>query len=66
MNFLIKTAQAAGTLTSADTETIIQNGIDSISESIITNLPTIVSAMVVIGIFMGVFYWFGNHFRNKI
>lgn len=66
MNFLIKTANAAGTLTSADTTTIIQNGIDTITESMIDNFPTILTAMIVFGIFLGIAWWFMRSFRGKI
>jgi len=66
MNFLIKTAQAAGTLTSADTATIIENGIDTILESFLDNFPTIFLPMIVIGIFLGVAWWLKNSFRGKI
>lgn len=66
MNFLINKVYAVGTLTSADTETIIQNGIDSITENLIDNFPTLFVAMIVFGIFFGIAWWMMRAFRGKI
>lgn len=66
MNFLIQKAYAVGTLTSADTTSIIQNGIDSITENLIDNFPTLLTAMIVIGLFLGIAWWFKNSVRGKM
>lgn len=57
-NFLIRTAEAAGTLTSATTSAIIQNGVDNVLENLIDNFPKILLPMIVIGAFFSVAYWF--------
>jgi len=57
-NFLIHTANAAGTLTSATTSAIIQSGVDNILENLIDNFPKILLPMIVIGAFFTIAFWF--------
>jgi len=50
LNFLIHKAYAVGTLTSADTETVLLNWIDELTANL-PNMKTLLVAMIVISIF---------------
>lgn len=63
-NFLIKTAEAAGTLTSATTSAIIQNGVDNILDNMIDNFPKILLPMIVIGAFFSIAFYFVRQGRK--
>jgi len=58
INLIIPKAHAVGTLTTADTTAIIENGIDQVLDNLIVNFPKIFLPMIVIGLFFGVIYWF--------
>lgn len=51
LNFLISKAQAAGTLTTADTTAIWNNANDEILANLATNFVKVFAAMVVLGLF---------------
>jgi|GEM_PF-6131402 len=54
----ISTASAAtGELTASDTLPIVQGGIDSLKENLLSFLPVILPVAITLAIFFGAYYW---------
>ena len=61
---LIPKALAVGTLTTAQTTDIVQNGVNEILANLTTNFQTIFVASIVIGVFFGGAYALMRVFRS--